>query len=235
MHASQISFLFNIIAEGQQKSLLVLFSFYIFIEFCFIFFSEELIMAKNDCLSQPMPLFIIDTCSSDDNPNSIKSPRKQVTRTISRWWSLPNCNDTYKDLCGAIHRSLSNRLKTLSKRSRSYQNNNLLDYLKAYERFFPNQSPSASIQLNPHRLDPNGGMQTPGGSSSRYSLYGSFFDLSESGYYPPSDQAHNKFDNRLLTIDGRPLLIIDQSTQLTTNTYQDKCTDWLRQMHTNSA
>lgn len=192
-------------------------------------------MAKDDRLSQPMPLFIIDTCPSDDNQNSIKSPQ-QLTRTISRWWSLPNCNDTYKDLHGAIHQSLSVRLKNLSKRSRSYPNNYLLDYFKTYEKFFSDQSPSASIHLNLNRLDPNNGTQTPGGSSSRYSLYGSFFDLSESGYFPPSDQAHIKSDNnKSLTIGGRPLLAIDQSTRLTTDTYQDKCTDWLRQLHTNSA
>ena len=39
-----------------------------------------------------------------------------------------------------------------------------------------------------------------------YSLYGSFFDLSESGYYPPTDQSFNKSDNKLLTIDGRPII-----------------------------
>ena len=67
------------------------------------------------------------------------------------------------------------------------------------------------------------------------SLYGSFFDLSESGYCPPLDQALAKADNNLLTLDGRPLLIVDHSTQLTTNTYRDKCTDWLRHLNTNSA
>ena len=59
-------------------------------------------MANNIRSSQPMPLFVIDTCPSDDNQESIKTP-KQSTSTITRSWSLPNCNETYKDLCGAIH------------------------------------------------------------------------------------------------------------------------------------
>jgi hypothetical protein len=192
-------------------------------------------MANNIRSSQPMPLFVIDTCSSDDNQESIKII-KQSTTNISRSWSLPNCNETYKDLCGALHYSFSNRLNHLLKYSRSYPNNYLLTYFKSNEEYFLNQSPTTSIHFNMNRLDPNGGTQTPGGSSSRYSLYGSFFDLSESGYYPPSDQPFIKSDNKLLTIDGRPLLIVDHSTRLTTiNNYQDKCTDWLRHLNTNSA
>jgi hypothetical protein len=190
-------------------------------------------MANNTRTTQPMPLLVIDTCPSDDNKESIKK-LKQSTSNISRSWSLPNCNETYKDLCGAIHYSFSNRLNNILKYSRSYPNNYLLTYLKSNEKYFY-QSPTNSIHLNLNRLDPNGGTQTPGGSSSIYSLYGSFFDLSESGYYPPSDQPFIKSDNKLLTIDGRPLLIVDHSNRLTTNnTYQDKCTDWLRHLNTNS-
>ena len=100
--------------------------------------------------------------------------------------------------------------------------------------FYCIQSPSTSIHFNMNWLDPNGGTQTPDGSSSRYSLYGSFFDLSESGYCQPSDQQFIKPDKKLLTIDGRPLLIVDQSNRLATNTYQDKCTDWLRHINTKS-
>ncbi len=184
-------------------------------------------MANSMRSLQPMPLFIIDTCPSDDKQESIKIP-KPSTSNISHAWSLPNCNETYKDLCGAIHYSFANRLNNILTRSRSYPNHSLLTYLKFNEKNFLNQSPSTSIHFNINRLDPNNGTQTPGGSSSRYSLYGSFFDLSESGYYPPSD-------NKLLTIDGHPLLIVDHSTRLTNNTYQDKCTDWLRHLHTNSS
>jgi hypothetical protein len=178
-----------------------------------------------------MPLFVIDTCPSDDNQESLKTPQ-QSNPNISRSWSLPNCNETYKDLRGAVHYSFVNRLNNILKRSYSYPNNYFLTYLKSNEKYSYIQSPSTSIHMN--LLDPNGGTQTPSGSSSRYSLYGSFFDLSESGYYPPSDQQFIKTDNKLLTIDGRPLLIVDHSTRLSTNTYQDKCTDWLRHLNTNS-
>jgi len=186
-------------------------------------------MANSMPSSQPMPLFVIDICPSDDNQERIKTP-KESPSNISRSWSLPNCNETYKDLCGAIHYSFANRLTHILKRSWSYPNNYLITYLKSNDKYFYIQSPSTPIHLNINRLDPNVGTQTPGSSSSRYSLYGSFLDLSESGYYPSSDQQFNKF----LTIDGRPLLIVDPSTRLSTNTYQDKCTDWLRHLNTNS-
>jgi len=190
-------------------------------------------MANTMPSSQPMPLFVIDTCPSDDNQESLKTP-KQSNPNISRSWSLPNCNETYKDLRGAVHYSFVNRLNNILKRTYSYPNNYFLTYLKSNEKYSHIQSPSTSIHINMNLLDPNGGTQTPGGSSSRYSLYGSFFDLSESGYYPPSDQQFIKTDTKLLTIDGRPLLIVDHSTRLSTNTYQDKCTDWLRHLNTNS-
>jgi hypothetical protein len=189
-------------------------------------------MATSIRSSLPMPLLVIDTCPSDENQESMKIP-KELNSNISRSWSLPNCNETYKDLRGAIHYSFATRLNNILKRSRSYPSNNLSIYLKSNEKFFINQSPSTSLHFNMNRLDPNGGTQTPGGSSSRYSLYGSFFDLSETGYYPPTDQPFIKSDKKLLTIDGRPLLIVDNSTRLSTNTYQDKCTDWLRNLNTN--
>lgn len=176
--------------------------------------------------TQPTPLFVIETCSSDDIPQLIKSPKQSPT-VPSRSWSLPNCNETYKDLHGAIHYSFSNRLNNLLKRSRSYPNNYLLLYSKMNEVLFRTQSPSASMSFNVNFLDPNHATLTPSGASSRYSLYGSFFDLSESGYYPPTD-------NKFLTIEGRPLLIVDHSSRLTSNAYQDKCTDWLDHLATNS-
>lgn len=190
-------------------------------------------MANNMCSSHPMPLFVIDTCPSNDNQELIKKS-KQLNSNISRSWSLPNCSETYKDLCGAVHYSFANRLYNILKRSSSYPTNYISTYLKSNGKYFRIQSPSTSIHINMNLLDPNGGTQTPGGSSSRYSLYGSFFDLSENDYYPSSDQQFIKSDNKLLTIDGRPLLILDNSTRLSTNTYQDKCTDWLRHLNTNS-
>lgn len=191
-------------------------------------------MASNMLSSQPMPMFVIDTCPSNDDQESNRINKQSIT-TISRSWSLPNCNETYKDLCGAIHYSLTNRLNNAFKHSRSYPTNYLRSDSKSNEKSsYLHQSPSTSVHFNMNRLDPNGGTQTPGGSSSRYSLYGSFFDLSESGYCATTDQSLIKSDNKLLTFDGRPLLIVDHSPRLTTDTYQHKCTDWLRQLNVNS-
>ncbi|CAF0720859.1 unnamed protein product [Adineta steineri] len=184
--------------------------------------------------SQPMPSFVIDTCPSDDTQKPLETCKQSTTNQL-RSWSLPNCNETYKDLHGAIHYSFSNQLNNILKRSRSYPNNYLFIYSKLQENFPRIQSPSTFMSVHMNYLDPNGGTQTPGGASSRYSLYGSFFDLSESGYYPASDQQLIKSDNKLLTIDGRPLLIVDHSTHLATNTYQDKCMDWLHHIQTNSS
>ena len=191
-------------------------------------------MASNMLSSQPMPMFVIDTCPSDDNQGS-KRISKQSIPTISRSCSLPNCNETYKDLCGAIHHSFTNRLNNHFKHSYSYPIDYLSIYAKSNEKSsYLTQSPSTSVHFNMNRLDPHGGTQTPGGSSSRYSLYGSFFDLSESGYCATTDQSLIKTDKKLLTFDGRPLLIVDRSPRLTTDTYQHKCTDWLRQLNVNS-
>lgn len=189
-------------------------------------------MASNMLSSQPMPLFVIDTCPSNDNEESNRVSKQSIA-TISRSWSLPNCNETYKDLCGAIHYSFTNRLSHTFKHSHSYPTNSLPIDSKSNEKSHLRQSPSTSVQFSMNRLDPNGGTLTPGGSSSRYSLYGSFFDLSESGYCATTDQSLIKSDNKLLTFDGRPLLIVDHSPRLTTDTYQHKCTDWLRQLNVN--
>ncbi|CAF0919602.1 unnamed protein product [Rotaria sordida] len=185
------------------------------------------------CSSQPIPLFVIDTYALNNNQQSIKTPKQSISN-ISRSWSLPNCNETYKDLCGAIHYTFSNHLHICLKQSHSYPNNYLLNYLNLREKKFPIKSPSTSIHCNINLLDPNNGTQTPSCLSSRYSMHGSFFDLSESDYYPPSDQQFIKSNNKLLTIDGHPLLIVDPFTRLSTNTYQDKCTDWLHHLNINS-
>jgi hypothetical protein len=179
-------------------------------------------MANSVRLTQPMPLFVIDTCPSEENQETVK-PSKELNPNISRSWSLPNCNETYKDLRGAIHYSFSNRFNNFLTRSRSYPNNYLIKYLKTNDKYFPRHSPSTSINFNMNCLNPNGGTQTPGGSSSRYSLYGSGLDLSESGCYA----SLSKTDKKLLTSDGHPLLIVENSVKLSTNTYQDKCNDWL--------
>lgn len=183
--------------------------------------------------SQPVPLFVIETCSSDGHEKQIKSTKKS-TSNISRTWSLPNCNETYKDLFGAIHNRLSNHLNNLLYRSRSYPDTQLLNYLKYTDNKFLCHSPAASIRYNMNLLDPNGGAQTPSCLSSRHSLNGSFFDLSEGENTLTSDQMLIKSNNKILTIDGNPLLVVDPSTRLISNTYQEKCTDWLRHLNLNS-
>ena len=182
-------------------------------------------MAASMRPSQPMPLFVIDTCPSDDNEEVRKPAKASSNARMTRAWSLPNCHETYKDLHGAVHYSLLNHFQSFLNRSRSYPNPNLSSiYSKVNDKYFQLQSPSASVHMNMNSLDPHaGGSQTPGGASSRYSHYGSFFDVSESGYYPSSEQHCHRSDNKLLTIGGRPLLIVDQNTRLTNNTFQDKC------------
>ncbi|CAF2216178.1 unnamed protein product [Rotaria magnacalcarata] len=182
--------------------------------------------------SQPVPSFVIETCSSDGKQKPIESPKK-LTSTISRTWSLPNCNETYKDLCGAIHYTFSKHLNNRLKRSHSYPNAYLLKCLKYNEKNLLIQSPSISIRCNMNLLGPNGGMQTPSCLSSRHSLNGSFFDLSESDNRLPPDQIFLRSNNKILTVDGQPLLIVDPSIRLTTNTYHDKCTDWLSHLNIN--
>jgi hypothetical protein len=191
-------------------------------------------MATNGRPKQPMPRFVIDSCPNDDsqsNKDSIKdNPKKQ-----KRSWSVPDCHLTYKDLDGAVHTVVSNSLRQCLARSRSYPNNFVSFLRKSNDKYFLFPSPSNSVHLNLNYLDPNvTGMQTPGGSSSRYSLYGSFFDLSESGYFPITDQSSSRSDNRLLSLAGHPLLIIDNPNRSTMNTFQDKCADWLQHLQTNT-
>jgi hypothetical protein len=180
-------------------------------------------MADSKHSMYPLPLFIIDTCSSKDDGELPKAAISLKYNSLPRSFSLPNRGETYKDLCGLIHYSLSNRLKTFFTRSRSYPNNYLTNEQRCHSR-----SVSTSINVPMNLLDPYNGKQSPGGSSSRCSLYGSFFDLSESGYYPLSIPSNKK----LLAFDGYPLLVADKSSRLSTNTYQEKCNNWLSHMIT---
>jgi hypothetical protein len=169
-------------------------------------------MATNMCTT---PMFIIENCSTlDDNKELIKT-----TISFPRSLSLINYGEAYKDLSGNIHYSSSNCLKNFFLRSYSCPTN----FFSNDNSFFL-QSPSTTMNL----LDPSKGIYSPGGSSSRYSLYGSFFDLSESGYHPSLIKTNNK----LLTINGRPLLIVDNTSKLSMNTIQDKCNDWLNHLDT---
>lgn len=137
------------------------------------------------------PMFIIDNCSTleDNQELTIILKSNRYRRSLS----LINYGEVYKDLSGTIHYSSINYLqKNFFLRSYSCPKNYLSN-----ERSFSIQSPSMTMNF----LDPFNGTHSPGGSSSRYSLYGSFFDLSENGYHPSK-----------LSI---------------TTTYQDKCKDWL--------
>ncbi|CAF0973534.1 unnamed protein product [Adineta ricciae] len=176
-------------------------------------------MATTIRAADHMPMFVINICSSEDYSTSdelIKNP--PTASVLTRSLSLPNHGQAYKDLCGTIHYSSSNSYKSSITRSHSYPNNYLL-----HEKSLGLQSSTSVINCGMGLLDPYNGTQSPGGSSSRYSLYGSFFDLSESGYHP----SLMKTDNKLLTIDGKPLFIVDNPPRLSMNTYQDKCKDWL--------
>ncbi len=175
-------------------------------------------MATNMRLIDPMPMFVIDTCSSEDTEELIKTRISSEHNPFPRSLSLPNSGEAYKDLYGTIHYSSSNLLKNSVIRSYSYPNNYLL-----HEKSFHSQLPTAKINCAKSLLDPYNGTHSPCGSSSRYSLYGSFFDLSESKYQP----SLIKRDKQSLTINGNPLLIVHNSSKLSTNTYQDKCKDWL--------
>jgi hypothetical protein len=199
--------------------------------FAFVFISP--IMTSN---VRSMPLLVIDTCPSIDKQLDGKRVHESNRKHV-RSWSLPTGNHTYKDLHGAVHYSWSHRLNQFLIRSRSYPNPYLNMFYRTNGKHSQLPSPSASIHTNINCLDPNiSGQQTPGGSSSRYSLYGSFFDLSESGYLQNSLDRHGfKSDSRLLTIGGHSLSIIDHQTRLSSNTFEDKCNDWLRQLQTNSS
>lgn len=163
-----------------------------------------------------MPMLIIDTCSSEDNEDLLKMTLTVVStltdkphyHRFPRSFSLPTSGETYKDLAGALHFSPWHYWKHLWTRSSSCPNTSL-----PYEKSFRAQSSSGLMNL----LDPSSGIHSPGDSSSRHSLYGSFFDLSESGFpasaVPP--------DRRFLTVDVQP-----------TNTFEDKCHDWLNHLET---
>ncbi|CAF1071217.1 unnamed protein product [Rotaria magnacalcarata] len=182
-------------------------------------------MATNICSTHPMPVLVIDDCSSEENEELIKTittSSSSKKKSVSRSLSLPNHREAYTDLSGTIHySSSSNRLKNLFTRSYSYPTN-----FFSHDKSFYFQSYSNKIHMIINLLDPNNGIHSPGGSSSRYSLYGSFFDLSESGCHSP----YSKADNRLITNDGCLLLTVDKSSKLSTNTYQEKCNDWLSQL-----
>ncbi|CAF2409467.1 unnamed protein product [Rotaria sp. Silwood2] len=190
-------------------------------------------MANNIRSVHPTPRFVIDNCSSEDNEELIKTTTKTTTtatttlsskkQSVSRSLSLPNYGETYKDLSGAIHYSSLNRLKNYFIRSYSYPNNYFSN-----EKLFYSQTLSTKINVGMEFLGPNNGTYSPAASSSRYSLYGSFFDLSESGYHA----SYIKPDNRLLTSDGYSLLAVGNSSKLSTHTYQDKCNDWLSHLDT---
>jgi len=156
-------------------------------------------MANNTHRIHPMPMFIIDNYSTSEDNKELKS--NHVPRSLS----LINYNQAYKDLSGTIHYSSLNHLKNFFIRSNSCPN----------EKSFYIPSPSPTIQFGMNLLDPSNGIHSPGGSSSRYSLYGSFIDLSEHGYH----SSFIKTDNKFLTIDN--------TSKLSINTYQDKCNDWL--------
>jgi hypothetical protein len=172
-------------------------------------------MANN---MRAMPMFVIDTCSSEDNQETISLKSNTLPRSLS----LLNSGDAYKDLSGTIHYSSLTRLKNSFLRSYSCPNN-----FSSKTKSAPFHSPSVNVHFSMNLLNPSNGTHSPADSSSRYSLYGSFLDLSEKNY-PPS---LIKTDNKLFAIDGRPLLITDHSSKLSTTTYHDKCNDWLSHLN----
>jgi hypothetical protein len=167
-------------------------------------------MANNN--KRPTPVFVIDICSTSDD--------QKVSHSLTRSLSLLNCTDTYKDLFGIIHHhSFLNRSKNILVRSYSCPNNSFSN-----EKLVLLQPSSTNINLGMKFLDSYNELHSPNDSSSHYSLYGSYFNLSENGYHP----SFIKTEDRLLTIDGRPLLILDK---LSMNTYQDKCNNWLKHLN----
>ena len=160
-----------------------------------------------------MPLFIIDTCSSEDN-GDVKKCHSQRVRSIS----LPNCQKIYKDLTGAIHHSLDDRYQHLLRRSQSYS---LVENVN-HKNF---QMKSAFESTN--FLDPTMNFNSPGESSSRYSLYESIFNLSDNGQVSSTW----KTDQKLLDMQHHPMIIINKFPSLTAHNYQDKCTQWLNHLH----
>ena len=173
-----------------------------------------------------MPVVVIDHCPSDDVVPPVRTRRS---------CSLNNFSSIYRDLEGAIHHSTSStRFDPILFRSRSYPPNCSNFFFERTGKSSRLQSPSTSFNCNFNSLDPNaslGGTQTPGGSSSRYSLYGSFFDVSDCGAtFSPA--GNERTETKILTFAGRPLFIADQASP---NTFQDKCLDWLRQVKSNTS
>jgi hypothetical protein len=153
-------------------------------------------MTTNKFTMHPMPMLIIDTCSSEDNIELIKKQISSKSDFFPRSLSLLNYGDAYTDLSGTRHYSSLNRLRNFLIRSTSCPNNSSWKYSIS----------TTTVNF----LDPCNNTHSPAGSSSRYSLYGSFFDLSENDY--PSSLM--KSENKLLS-------------KLSINTVQDKCQNWL--------
>ena len=152
-------------------------------------------MATSTFPTHPMPMLIIDTCPCADNNECVQTKRISSTRRSSRRsLSLPNCSNAYKDLCGAIHTSSSSSKYWMNDLTRchSYPNNAL------YKDQSDHTQPLAgSMHFPMSLLDPaTGGLHSPGDSSSRYSLYGSFFDLSENSYYLSSSVRSERRDRK---------------------------------------
>ena len=100
-------------------------------------------------LNHPMPTFVIDVCSSDDN---IELPKTQLitsmkTNSLSRSVSLPNYDEIYKDLSGIIHYlSTSDHVKNSFGRSHTYPKN------KCEENNFTCLSPTLSTKMKFNRV-----------------------------------------------------------------------------------
>ena len=181
-------------------------------------------MANSTFSTHPMPMLIIDTCPCVDNNECVQTKRiSSASRTSKRSLSLPNCSKAYKDLCGAIHTSSSKYWTNDLTRCHSYPNNALYNNKQDHTRPL-----AGSLHFPMSLLDPaSGGLHSPGDSSSRYSLYGSFFDLSESGYYPSSSV---RSERRYLTIDGHPIFTTETAPSSAHDTYEEKCHDWLNRL-----
>jgi len=127
-----------------------------------------------------MPMLVIDACASDENLPPIQ--RNFMPRSLS----LIDSGQIYKDLSGNLHYSSLKSSINIPVRWQSC----------------PNQLLNTTTV---NWLDPMAGLHSPGGSSSRYSLYGSFFNLSESEY-------------------------IQTIPKISSDTYENKCSNWLQHL-----
>lgn len=127
-----------------------------------------------------MPMLVIDACASDENLPCIQ--RNFIPRSLS----LIDSGEVYKDLSGNLHYSSLKSFVNIPVRCHSCPNQ-LLNTTKV------------------NWLDPMTGLHSPGGSSSRYSLNGSFFNLSESEYIPTMPK-------------------------ISSDTYENKCSNWLQHL-----